>query len=53
MAVLLISIAVVVNFSDAIKVLLTVNNAILVIGIKVWGWNVIEVVRKSRRVVEW
>lgn len=52
--VVLISIAVVVNFADAIKVLLTVNCATLVIGIQVLYVgvrNLIEVVRKSRRIM--
>ena len=51
LAVVLISISVVVNFAEAIKVLLTVNCATLVFGIQVLYVrlrNLIEVVRKSR-----
>ena len=56
LAVVLISIAVVVNFADAIKVILPVNCVSLVIVIQVLyvgERNVIEVVRKSRRIMGW
>ena len=56
LAVVLISIAVVVNFADAITVLLPINSAVLLIGIQMLHAAVkktIEVVSESRKIMRW